>query len=307
MKAIETVYSGYRFRSRLEARWAVFFDALGVVYQYEPEGYDLDGIWYLPDFWLPELGCWVEIKGEQPTEEESGKARLLACHTQKDVHVFAGNVWSSVKVVSYLKTDIFTVENLHPLSGIVDVALSLELAILLTKVDLIGICIALNPEEEGLCVTTRFDPARTPLSLETYLQSTRYEIRELETRVRELPDLIGQIEQHKKELFAQVAAVRPLVSSLYVVANRLETDWCKWVVCQICKKAHICNFLVEHPCCPCAVKVINDGYTLATEECRGDQELLLAAYTAARQARFDGKDAFPWQKKTTSGERDSKP
>ncbi len=30
IKAIETRYKGYRFRSRLEARWAVFFDALSV-------------------------------------------------------------------------------------------------------------------------------------------------------------------------------------------------------------------------------------------------------------------------------------
>lgn len=37
IKPIETIYNGYRFRSRLEARWAVFFDALGVEYQYEPE------------------------------------------------------------------------------------------------------------------------------------------------------------------------------------------------------------------------------------------------------------------------------
>lgn len=51
IKAIETVYNGYRFRSRLEARWAVFFDALGVKYEYEPEGFELpSGQWYLPDF-----------------------------------------------------------------------------------------------------------------------------------------------------------------------------------------------------------------------------------------------------------------
>lgn len=64
IKAIETVYNGYRFRSRLEARWAVFFDALKIEYQYEPEGFDLDGRWYLPDFYLPEIngGLWVEIK-----------------------------------------------------------------------------------------------------------------------------------------------------------------------------------------------------------------------------------------------------
>lgn len=51
IKAIETVYNGYRFRSRLEARWAVFFDTLGVKYEYEHEGFDLGhGQRYLPDF-----------------------------------------------------------------------------------------------------------------------------------------------------------------------------------------------------------------------------------------------------------------
>ena len=43
IKPIETVYNGYRFRSRLEARWAVFFRAVGIEYQYEPEGFDMDG------------------------------------------------------------------------------------------------------------------------------------------------------------------------------------------------------------------------------------------------------------------------
>ena len=68
VQAIETVYNGYRFRSRLEARWAVFFDALNVQYQYEPEGFDLgEAGWYLPDFWLPsggtdKNGVWVECK-----------------------------------------------------------------------------------------------------------------------------------------------------------------------------------------------------------------------------------------------------
>lgn len=60
---IETVYKGYRFRSRLEARWAVFFDAMGMPYQYEKEGYDLkEAGWYLPDFWLPEQNCFIEIR-----------------------------------------------------------------------------------------------------------------------------------------------------------------------------------------------------------------------------------------------------
>ena len=51
IKAIETEYAGYKFRSRTEARWAVFFDTIGFKWQYEEEGYELpNGRWYLPDF-----------------------------------------------------------------------------------------------------------------------------------------------------------------------------------------------------------------------------------------------------------------
>ena len=64
IKAIETRYNGYHFRSRLEARWAVFFDTLGIRYEYEPEGYVLsDGSRYLPDFYLPDYKYYAEVKG----------------------------------------------------------------------------------------------------------------------------------------------------------------------------------------------------------------------------------------------------
>lgn len=70
IKAIETSYAGHRFRSRTEARWAVFFDALGVRWEYEKEGYELPSGRYLPDFWLPQFGGWIEVKGERPTAHE---------------------------------------------------------------------------------------------------------------------------------------------------------------------------------------------------------------------------------------------
>lgn len=64
IKPIETYYNGYRFRSRLEARWAVFFDSLGIPYLYEPEGFVLpNGDWYLPDFYLPDCKQFFEVKG----------------------------------------------------------------------------------------------------------------------------------------------------------------------------------------------------------------------------------------------------
>lgn len=64
IKAIETEYAGCRFRSRLEARWAVFFDHLQIEWEYEPQGYESESGRYLPDFWLPELHTWVEVKGQ---------------------------------------------------------------------------------------------------------------------------------------------------------------------------------------------------------------------------------------------------
>ena len=81
IKAIETAYNGYRFRSRLEARWAVFFDALGVEYEYEPEGFDIDGTWYLPDFYLPDHEAWIEIKGKhvQLGEHREEYIHALVC------------------------------------------------------------------------------------------------------------------------------------------------------------------------------------------------------------------------------------
>ncbi len=92
IRPIETRYNGYLFRSRLEARWAVFFDKMGIEYDYEREGYDLKECRrYLPDFWLPEYG-WVEIKGVEPEFDsiEMKKCSLLAELTHTNVYLFYG-------------------------------------------------------------------------------------------------------------------------------------------------------------------------------------------------------------------------
>lgn len=78
IKAIETHYKGYRFRSRLEARWAVFFDALEIEWQYEPEGYNINGVMYLPDFYLPQYQMFCEVKPAGLSEKEIDKVNILA-------------------------------------------------------------------------------------------------------------------------------------------------------------------------------------------------------------------------------------
>jgi len=87
IKSIPTKYSGHTFRSRLEAKVAVFFDVLNLSWEYEPEGYDLPiNGWYLPDFLLKKNkklkhDIWVECKGKEPTIEEDNKLNELACAT----------------------------------------------------------------------------------------------------------------------------------------------------------------------------------------------------------------------------------
>lgn len=90
VKAIETKYGGCRFRSRTEARWAVFFDALGLKWEYEKEGFELPSGWYLPDFWIPEWRAWVEVKGEEPTHREQSLAQELCEALHQRVMVVVG-------------------------------------------------------------------------------------------------------------------------------------------------------------------------------------------------------------------------
>lgn len=76
-RAIPTRYGGVLFRSRLEARYAYFFDRLEIPWEYETQGFVADGVAYLPDFALfAALGTiWAEVKPSWDVDPE-GIARL---------------------------------------------------------------------------------------------------------------------------------------------------------------------------------------------------------------------------------------
>lgn len=102
MKSIDTYYNGNYFRSRLEARWAVFFDLIGVKYSYEPTGFKNDkGEYYLPDFHLHNVilrnriicnikkteGIYLEIKPLSFEESSIKQAEWF----EKPLVLFKGN------------------------------------------------------------------------------------------------------------------------------------------------------------------------------------------------------------------------
>jgi hypothetical protein len=96
---IETRYEGCLFRSRLEARWAVFMDTLGVRWRYEPEGFTLDdGTRYLPDFFVDGIG-WIEIK---PTADlDDGKWERFCQGSMRDEQFRAYRVTGDIPAPSY--------------------------------------------------------------------------------------------------------------------------------------------------------------------------------------------------------------
>lgn len=70
-------YRDVQFRSTLEADWAATLDELGIRWQYEPEAVRLpSGEFYRPDFYLPQIATWLEVKG--PLQDGIGKAKELA-------------------------------------------------------------------------------------------------------------------------------------------------------------------------------------------------------------------------------------
>lgn len=88
VKPITTAYKGCLFRSRLEARWAVFFDALGIPWEHEPEVFETPHGRYLPDFRIRVCystspnkwwTAWFEVRRSGSTQDLS-RERAVGSH-----------------------------------------------------------------------------------------------------------------------------------------------------------------------------------------------------------------------------------
>lgn len=88
IRAIPTQYGGNRFKSKLEAMWAVFLDYAQVEYKYEPYTFEIgENHIYTPDFYLPKQDIFLEIKpNRELTHDELAKAKTLI--EEKDYNVY---------------------------------------------------------------------------------------------------------------------------------------------------------------------------------------------------------------------------
>ena len=100
MNAIPTRYNGIQFRSRLEAKWAAFFDLLEWQYEYEP--IDLDG--YIPDFILTSFKqpLLVEVKPVLQFNEFIQYAdKLERCGWKKEMLIVGATIAFNLRYTTF--------------------------------------------------------------------------------------------------------------------------------------------------------------------------------------------------------------
>lgn len=113
----EVEYNGTRFVSPVEARWAVFFHTIGLKYEYKTTECQMDdNSMYTPDFWLPELRFWLEVKLDEPTDEDQEFGQRLADCSGYNVlmaigapeprdHLLAFSPWNTAGELAFPRQD----------------------------------------------------------------------------------------------------------------------------------------------------------------------------------------------------------
>lgn len=89
-KPIKTRYNEHLFRSRLEARWAVFFDTMGIKWKYEWEGYSFEDYTYLPDFYLTDFEYYAEVKPDDKERVDFMRWRSFVTCSKKSLLMLYG-------------------------------------------------------------------------------------------------------------------------------------------------------------------------------------------------------------------------
>lgn len=112
IKPKPTTYKGFRFRSKLEARWAVFFDLAGISWEYEPGVIEVRRqisnvvVKVCPDFYIryasPGFDCFLEVK-----HENWGFQRLKEL-VSTEVAVVSGDPYTSSRRESFSSLSFIT-------------------------------------------------------------------------------------------------------------------------------------------------------------------------------------------------------
>ena len=98
---IRPEYQGIRFRSTYEVRFAKVCDRVGIVWEYEPKQFNLGTCSYLPDFYLPDLGIFIELKGYFSEEGKQKIALFRKLHPEFPLGVVLKHTLEELEVLQH--------------------------------------------------------------------------------------------------------------------------------------------------------------------------------------------------------------
>jgi len=274
-------YNGHLFKKILEARWAVFFDQLGIIYQYEPQEYVFEETHYTPTFYLSQYDYVIDILEEEPTEEDWERAFLFAEYEGKAVYMFAGDVWLPGEPNSYHSylaqpPRLYTYPEEEELGcdETVEVEMPQMVRVLLQNLDESGTSVEVRYKHLELRSKTCLFPDQIAEGIEEYLQW-------LASQQEYISELAPFIIQYAEEI---INTLTPKEGYEIVFMHQLERQGLSWAECSMCREFSLVFSLKnqdkeqrEHYKC----KFPNNGYYIF------NTPRLLAAYASARRARFE--------------------
>jgi hypothetical protein len=277
MASSKVVYHGRSFRSHLPARWAVFYDTLGIVYFCDCQDYDLDGMLCCPDFYLPEFNCFIVAQEQFPSPaEEEMYTRLSTC-TGRDIYVPFGNmeipsddaVTNEIQEAAYLSAchyspaEVWVDRDLQP--DQVKLDLPQHFVWLFYRACFVY-KLSLRNRASSLVIAP-FEKYED----EDRLQDEAY--RPLKESEIALPATMTQIVRELKRYESGILHFLPEGFRYEILA---APDYsARWYECSICQSLEFSASSI----CQCSER--SGSWTLATQS-----PLLLAAYNAAKQTPF---------------------
>jgi hypothetical protein len=274
-------YNGYRFKNILEARWAVFFDQLGIAYQYEPQEYIFEETPYTPTFYLPQHDYVIDIFEEKPTQEDWEKAFLFALYEGKTIYMFAGDVWLPGEPNSYhsylaLPPRLFTYPEEEGLGADAteEVKMPQMVRILLQNLDESGTEVVVRHNHLELRSKNHLYPDNIAEGIEEYVQW-------LADQQEYISELAPFVIQYAEEI---INTLTPKKGYEMAFIEQSEHQGLSWAECSTCREFSLVFSLKnedkeqrEHFKC----KFPNHGLFIF------NTPRLLAAYASARQAKFE--------------------
>lgn len=107
IKPLPTQYGSVKYRSKLEAQWALYLTLIGVKYQYEVKTFVLGTKRYTPDFKINN-NLWLEIKPKIFTLFAVEKVVQLATIHKLEVALCAGDFYKGLNIAKVSPEGIMT-------------------------------------------------------------------------------------------------------------------------------------------------------------------------------------------------------